>query len=110
MVRIDGIPDNGMHRAPIIIDEHVSSKERKMGPVPSPKYDVIPILTCIFHNKDIHGISNPNRLQKFSESISELKFFYPDIKHGMARKKIAERILRIAYILNGECVMGLANK
>lgn len=110
MVRIDGIPDNGMHRGPIVIDEHVTSKVHKMGPAPIPRYDVTPILSCIFHKKDIHGISNRKRLQEFSSSISELQVFSSEIIHGMSRKKIAERILKIAYILNGECVMGLVSK
>ncbi len=110
MVRVDGIPDNGIHRSPILIDEHVSSKEHKMGPAPSSKYDVTPILSCIFHRKDVHGISNRHKLQKFSESISELRFFLSQIKHGMSKKRATERILKIAYILNSECVMGLPTK
>lgn len=110
MVRIDGIPDNGIHRSPILIDEHVSSKEHKMGPKPSSKYDITPILSCIFHRNDIHGISTRNKLQKFSESISELRFFHSQIKHGMSKKRATERILKIAYILNGECVVGLVSK
>jgi hypothetical protein len=110
MVRIEGIPDNGIHRGPIVINEHVTSRKNNIGPKPSPKYEVIPILNCIFHNKDVHGIANRSRLQEFSGSISELKFFSSDIRHGMARKKITERILRVAYILNGECVVGLATQ
>jgi hypothetical protein len=110
MVRVEGIPDNGIHRGPIIINVHVTSRKHNIGPKPSSKYDVTPILNCIFHNKDVHGIKNRSRLQEFSGSITELKIFSSDVRRGMARKKITERILKIAYILNGECVMGLPTK
>lgn len=110
MTRIEGIPDKGIHRGPIIINEHVASREHNIGPKPSSKYDITPILNCIFHNKKVHGISNRSKLQEFSESISELRFFSSGIKHGMARKKITERILKIAYVLNGECVNGLPTR
>ena len=110
MVRVEGIPDNDIHRGPIIINVHVTSRQHNIGPKPSSKYDVTPILNCIFHNKDVHGIKNRSRLQEFSGSITELKIFSSDVRHGMARKKITERILKIAYILNGECVMGLPTK
>ncbi len=110
MVRVEGIPDNGIHRGPIIINEHVASREHNIGPKPSPRYDIAPILNCIFHNKKVHGISNRSKLQEFSASISELRIFSSGVKHGIARKKITERILKIAYVLNGECVAGLPTR
>jgi hypothetical protein len=109
-VRIEGIPSNGIHRSPIVIDEHKTSREHKMGPKPLPKYDISPILSSIFHYKNTHGVSNKSELQKFSELISELKVFPTEIGKDRLRKKVAERILKIAYILNGECVMGLRTK
>lgn len=110
MVRIEGIPDNGLHRGPIVINEHVSPQDHNKGPKPSSWYDITPILSCIFHNKAIHGITSRYKLEKFSASILELKFFSTQIKQGMSRKRVTERILKIAYILNGECIMGLSTK
>ena len=108
-VRIDGIPTNGMHRGPIILDEHKPSAVNKRR-APFTRYDLEPILSNIFHKRGVHGIKNKNQLQIFSEQISEVKVDYGNLGKEMITRKIAVKVLKLAYILNGECIMGLRNK
>ena len=106
-----GIPENGINRKPILLNYRETAPGRRGRRSPKALVDIAPIHRCIHRSWKTHGVTSKNALIIFSQQfgkdlqVSTGTLYFKG--SSWVRETTAIKVLRLAYIINRECVTGL---